>query len=99
MSGVHWCPTGTASSVIAGVGQLIPSGELRGKIGPRHPKRLVVIQVRKGSRWVTFAKVKTTRRSTFLLVKPLKAGAHFKFRARTGADRQHLAGLSRVVRL
>jgi predicted GH43/DUF377 family glycosyl hydrolase len=71
----------------------------RGKIGPRHPKRLVLIQVRKGSRWVTFAKVKTTRRSTFLLVKPLKAGAHFKFRARTGADRQHLAGLSRVVRL
>ena len=44
----------------------------RGKVGPRHPKRLVVIQIRKGSRWVTFAKVKTTKRSTFLVVKTLK---------------------------
>jgi hypothetical protein len=71
----------------------------RGKIGPRHPKRLVVIQVRKGSKWVTFAKVRTTKRSTFLVVKTLKAGAHYKFRARTGSDRQHLAGMSRTVRL
>jgi predicted GH43/DUF377 family glycosyl hydrolase len=71
----------------------------RGKIGPRHPKRLVVIQVRKGSRWVTFAKVRTTKRSTFLLVKALKPGVHYKVRARTGADMQHLAGVSRVVRL
>src|SRR2546421_6522289 len=31
MSGVHWCPVGTASSVAAGVGQLVPSGELRTK--------------------------------------------------------------------
>src|SRR5262249_47861925 len=71
----------------------------RGKIGPRHPKRLVLVQVRKGSRWVTFAKVRTTKRSTFLLVKALKAGVHYKFRATNGADRQHLAGVSRVVRL
>jgi hypothetical protein len=32
MSGNHWCPAATASSVAAGVGQLIPSGELRAKI-------------------------------------------------------------------
>src|SRR5262245_9547962 len=31
MSGNHWCPTATASIVAAGVGQLIPSGELRTK--------------------------------------------------------------------
>src|SRR5437016_4352475 len=29
MSGVHWCPVATVSSVAAGVGQLTPSGELR----------------------------------------------------------------------
>src|SRR6266496_6699478 len=34
MSGVHWCPVGTASSVVAGVGQLTPSGELRTKTLP-----------------------------------------------------------------
>jgi hypothetical protein len=70
----------------------------RGRIGPRHPKRLVVIQIRKASRWVTFARVKTTGRSTFVLVKTLKPGIHYTFRARTGADRQHLAGVSRPVR-
>src|SRR4029450_12314299 len=32
MSGNHWCPAATESSVAAGVGQLIPSGELRTKI-------------------------------------------------------------------
>src|SRR2546421_11001638 len=32
MSGNHWWPVVTVSSVVAGVGQLIPSGELRAKI-------------------------------------------------------------------
>src|SRR5919109_5283808 len=32
MSGNHWWPTATESIVAAGVGQLIPSGELRTKI-------------------------------------------------------------------
>ncbi len=72
---------------------------LRGKVGPRHPRRLVVIQVRKGTRWVTWAKVRTSRRSTFLVVKALKPGVRYRFRARVAADREHLAGLSRVVRL
>lgn len=31
MSGVHWWPTGTVSSVVAGAGQPVPSGELRTK--------------------------------------------------------------------
>src|SRR6266705_3399297 len=31
MSGVHWWPAATASSVAAGAGQLVPSGELRTK--------------------------------------------------------------------
>src|ERR671936_2257185 len=31
MSGNHWCPATTVSSVAAGVGQLIPSGEFRTK--------------------------------------------------------------------
>jgi predicted GH43/DUF377 family glycosyl hydrolase len=72
---------------------------LRGKIGPRHVRRLVVIQVRKGTRWVLLARVRTTRRSTFLVVKALKPGVRYRFRARVAADREHLAGLSRVVRL
>src|SRR6266540_2234885 len=31
MSGVHWWPAATVSSVVAGVGQAVPSGELRTK--------------------------------------------------------------------
>src|SRR5216683_796509 len=31
MSGVHWWPAETVSSVVAGVGQMVPSGELRTK--------------------------------------------------------------------
>src|ERR671930_5917 len=31
MAGVHWWPTGTLSRVLAGVGQAVPSGELRTK--------------------------------------------------------------------
>src|SRR5919197_3275434 len=32
MSGNHWSPVATVSIVVAGVGQLMPSGELRTKI-------------------------------------------------------------------
>ena len=71
----------------------------RGKLAPVHAKRLVVIEVRKGSRWVTFAKVKTTKRSTFQIAKAIKPRTRYRFRARTAADRQHLAGVSRVARL
>jgi predicted GH43/DUF377 family glycosyl hydrolase len=70
---------------------------LRGKIGPRHPRRVVVIQRRKGSRWVTFAKVRTSRMSIFRLIRKA-AKTRSKFRARIAADREHLANVSRVVR-
>jgi len=70
---------------------------LRGTVGPRHPRRVVLIQRRKGSRWVTIAKVRTTRRSTFQLVRK-SSPTRAKFRARIGADREHLANTSRTVR-
>jgi predicted GH43/DUF377 family glycosyl hydrolase len=72
---------------------------LSGRIGPIHSRRLVVIQVRKGTRWVSFARVRTTRRGTFRVVRTtLRPRTRYSFRARTGTDREHLAGLSRIVR-
>ena len=70
---------------------------LRGTVGPRHPRRLVIVQKRKGTRWVTIARVKTTRRSTFKVVRKAPA-KKTRFRARIKADREHLANISRVVR-
>jgi predicted GH43/DUF377 family glycosyl hydrolase len=70
---------------------------LRGTVGPRHPRRLVLIQKRKGTRWVTIARVRTTRRSTFQLVRAATR-TRSPFRARVAADREHLANISRVVR-
>ncbi len=70
---------------------------LRGTVGPRHARRVVLIQRLKGSRWVTIAKVRTTRKSTFQLVRKATR-TRAKFRARIGADREHLANTSRVVR-
>jgi hypothetical protein len=70
---------------------------LRGTVGPRHARRVVLIQRLKGSRWVTIAKVRTTRKSTFQLVRKASR-TRAKFRARIGADREHLANTSRTVR-
>jgi len=70
---------------------------LRGTVGPRHPRRVVVIQRLSGKRWVTIARVKTTRKSTFQLVRKASR-TRSKFRARIGADKEHLANTSRVVR-
>jgi hypothetical protein len=70
-----------------------------GKISPKHAKRLVVIQIKKGKRFVTFAKVKTGKRSTFKIVKAVKQHTRLQFRATTKADIQHLAGLSKVVKV
>jgi predicted GH43/DUF377 family glycosyl hydrolase len=70
---------------------------LNGTVGPRHVKRVVLIQRKKGSRWMTIGRVRTTRRSTFKLVRtapPKKA----LFRAKIGADKEHLANLSKTVR-
>ena len=70
---------------------------LNGTVGPKHPRRVIVIQQKKGSRWVTIARVRTTRRSTFKLVRKAPAKRAL-FRAKIGADKEHLANLSRSVR-
>src|SRR5262245_13994893 len=70
---------------------------LSGTIGPRHVRRLVLVQKKVGRRWVTIARVRTTRRSSFKVVRkaPLKRTL---FRARVAADREHLANISRTRR-
>src|SRR5918911_5211523 len=44
MSGNHWCPAATVSSVADGVGQLTPSGELRTKIFYWPPSAVLAAQ-------------------------------------------------------
>ena len=70
---------------------------LTGNVGPRHVRRVVLIQKKKSSRWVTIARVKTSRRSTFKLVRKAQA-KKARFRAKIGADKEHLANTSRTVR-
>jgi predicted GH43/DUF377 family glycosyl hydrolase len=72
---------------------------VRGRLAPSHPGRVVVIQVSIGASWRTFAKVKTTKRSTFSAVRKVKARGKLKFRAKTAGDKDHLAGLSPVFYL
>jgi predicted GH43/DUF377 family glycosyl hydrolase len=72
-------------------------GYFRGRIGPTHPGRVVIIQIKKSSGWKTFAKLKTSKRSTFSAVRKLRPRAKYRFRAYTAADAQHLAGMSPVV--
>jgi predicted GH43/DUF377 family glycosyl hydrolase len=68
-----------------------------GTVGPKHVRRVVVIQRKKGSRWVTIGRVKTTRRSTYKLVRKAPAKRAL-FRTKIGADREHLANTSKTVR-
>ncbi|TMK77340.1 MAG: hypothetical protein E6G45_10045 [Actinobacteria bacterium] len=70
---------------------------LRGTVGPRHPRRVVLIQRLKGKRWITIARVRTSRKSTFQLVRKASR-TRTRFRARIGADSEHLGNTSRVVR-
>ena len=72
-------------------------GYFRGRIGPSHPGRVVMIQIKKSSGWKTFAKLKTSKKSTFSAVRKLNPRAKYQFRASTAADTQHLAGLSPIV--
>jgi hypothetical protein len=61
---------------------------------------VIVIQVKKGKRWKTLARVKTSRRGTFKAVKALAPAKHgYRFRAKTRGYRGLLAGTSRTVRL
>ena len=99
-------PRGAASepTVVVAVKHLITlkalrrSGKLylRGTVGPRHARRAVVIQKRRGTRWVTIAQVRTSRprASSWSERRP----ARLPYRARIAADREHLANLSRVAR-
>jgi hypothetical protein len=72
-------------------------GTFTGSVGPRHPGRVVVIQKRAAGRWVKFATLKTNSRSLYSTVKRLKRRAKYQFRARTAADTEHLAGVSKVA--
>ena len=72
---------------------------VRGRLAPAHAGRVVVIQVSTGSSWRTFAKVKTSKRSTFAAVRKVKPRGKLKFRARTAGDKDHLAGLSQIYYL
>ena len=72
-------------------------GYFRGRVGPSHPGRVVIIQIKKSSGWKTFAKLKTSKTSTFSAVRKLSPRAKYRFRASTAADAQHLAGMSPIV--
>jgi predicted GH43/DUF377 family glycosyl hydrolase len=72
----------------------------KGRLLPKKRRRIIVIQVRAGKRWKLFARVKTSRRSTFKGVRALKpARRGYKFRAKTKSYRGLLAGTSKTKRL
>jgi hypothetical protein len=66
-----------------------------GSVAPKHRGKTVVIQRAKGARFVTFAKVKLSKRSTFKLKKKLAKG-RYTFRASMGTDSCHYGGVSRL---
>jgi predicted GH43/DUF377 family glycosyl hydrolase len=72
-------------------------GTFTGAVGPRHPRRVVVIEKRASGRWAKFATLRTNSRSRFSTVKRIKRLAKYQFRARTAADTEHLAGVSEVA--
>jgi hypothetical protein len=76
-------------------GRVIATGEVL----PRHPGHAVRLQARRGTRWVTVARVKLTTRSTFRRTLRLKRG-RVTLRAVAAADAAgHTAGRSRAVTL
>jgi predicted GH43/DUF377 family glycosyl hydrolase len=72
---------------------------IQGSLGPKKRGRLILIQVRTGKRWHKLARVRTNKKSTFKVVRALKSGHTYKFRAKTKAYPGLLAGTSRTVRL
>jgi ribosomal protein L15E len=72
---------------------------VKGSLGPKKRRRLIVIQVRVGKRWHKLARVRTSKRSTFKLVRALKPGHVYKFRATTAAYPGLLGGSSRIATL
>jgi hypothetical protein len=67
-----------------------------GRVAPSRRGGPLVVQVKTRSGWKTFAKLKLSRKSSFTLLRRLAHGK-YRFRARTPADRAHLAGTSRIV--
>ena len=72
---------------------------VKGSLGPKKRRRVIVIQVRVGKRWHKLARVRTSKRSTFKLVRTLKPGHVYKFRATTAAYPGLLGGSSRIATL
>ena len=71
---------------------------LTGSLGPKKRRQVILIQVQTGKHWRKLARVRTTKRSTFKLVRALKPG-HYKFRAKTRGYPGLLSGTSRTVSL
>jgi hypothetical protein len=73
-------------------------GYVKGTVGPAHTALPVSVQQKKGSRWVTVKKLKTTSKSAFATtVTKLKKTGKYQFRALTPADSQHLVGTSAIA--
>ncbi len=73
-------------------------GYARGTLGPAHTGKAVLLQQRKGSRWVTIKKLKTNSKSAFAYtVTKLKPKGKYQFRASAAADAEHLAGMSAIA--
>ena len=72
---------------------------IKGSLGPKKRHQVILVQVRTGKRWHKLARVRTTKRSTFKVVRALKSGHVYKFRAKTKAYPGLLSGTSRTVRL
>jgi predicted GH43/DUF377 family glycosyl hydrolase len=72
---------------------------LQGSLAPKKRRQTIVIQVRVGKRWHKLARIRTSKRSTFKLVRALKPGHPYKFRATTAAYPGLLGGTSRIVTL
>jgi hypothetical protein len=69
---------------------------VRGEVLPRHPGHAVRIQVRRGSRWKTVARVRAGQRSTF--ARTLRLRGRVRLRALAAGDAAgHAAGASRTV--
>jgi predicted GH43/DUF377 family glycosyl hydrolase len=73
-------------------------GYVKGSVGPAHTGLPVQVQQKKGSRWVTVKKLKTSSKSAFATtITKLKKTGKYQFRALTPADAQHLAGTSAIA--
>ena len=64
-----------------------------GTARPAHPGKTVVLRIKQGTRFASFAKARLSRRSTFSLARKLKPGS-YTFRAELPGDRCHFPGRS-----